>query len=93
MVTNQTIKAVISGRVQGVFFRAETKKAADRLNVKGYVKNLSNGCVEAVFQADEDTLEKMIHWCYQGSPGSAVSAVDTVPWPEPEVFSAFDIRY
>ncbi|MCF6247750.1 MAG: acylphosphatase [Desulfobacula sp.] len=93
MQNNLTIKAIISGRVQGVFYRVETKKAADLFNVKGYVRNLPDGCVEAVFQADKETLEKMAQWCYQGSPGSAVNDVDIQTDLVSQAFISFDIRY
>ncbi len=93
MSNNMAVKTLISGRVQGVFYRAETKKAADCLTVKGYVKNLPNGCVEAVFQADKVTIEKMIEWCYQGSPGSLVNDIDTSTHSVSEPYTSFDILY
>ena len=93
MTGNKAIKAVISGRVQGVFYRAETKKAADRLGVNGWVRNLPNGCVEAVFQADDQTIDQMLAWCRRGSPGAVVSGIVTESCPVPEDFDSFNIRY
>jgi acylphosphatase len=87
------IKVIIQGRVQGVFFRAETQKAARLLNLRGYVKNLGDGSVEAVFQGEEDAVKKMITWCNTGSPASRVDHVLS----EPAIFNPdsddFDILY
>ncbi len=84
----------ISGRVQGVFFRAETKKAADQLGVCGWVRNRKDKTVEAFFQGGKKDVEAAIKWCYSGSPYSRVSDVD-VRWEEKhEVeLTGFDIRY
>ena len=70
---------IIKGRVQGVFFRAYTRDEAKRLNLKGWVKNLTDGSVEALFTGDKESINQMIHWCHQGSPNSCVSDV-TVIW-------------
>jgi len=83
----------ISGRVQGVFFRAETKKAADQSGVCGWVRNRKDKTVEACFQGRKKDVEAAIKWCYTGSPYSRVSNVD-VRWEEEEAeFKEFDIRY
>lgn len=65
----QRIHLFISGRVQGVFFRAACKEKADRLGIAGWVRNLPDGRVEAVFENTKETVEKMILWCYSRSPG------------------------
>ncbi|RLC20093.1 MAG: DNA polymerase IV, partial [Deltaproteobacteria bacterium] len=54
------IKVIVKGRVQGVFYRAHTQKQADRLGVKGYVKNLPDGSVEAVFEGDPKSVSQMV---------------------------------
>ncbi len=84
----------ISGKVQGVFFRAETKKTADQSGVYGWVRNRKGGTVEAVFQGNQKDVEAAIKWCYAGSPYSRVSDVD-VRWGEKykAEFKGFDIRY
>ena len=87
------VKVTISGRVQGVFYRTSTRDKADELGITGYVKNLANGDVEAVFQADPDTVEQMIQWCYKGPPSSAVQSVVTQKLESPEMFHSFEIRY
>ncbi len=69
--------AIISGKVQGVCFRMETKKKADRNNVYGWVKNRSDGTVEALFEGDKKEVDSVVKWCEQGPMFSNVSAVDT----------------
>lgn len=88
-----TKKVVVSGRVQGVFYRAYTQKAANGLKVKGYVKNLPNGSVEAVFQGTVDQVDQMVAWCNQGSPSSSVTRVDECTITDSENYSNFDITF
>jgi acylphosphatase len=57
---------IIEGRVQGVFFRQHTEDLALRLGVKGWVKNRRDGCVEAVFEGDQDKVDQIIQWCHRG---------------------------
>ena len=73
--------AIVSGRVQGVFFRMETKRAADRLGVYGWVRNLKDGNVEAVFEGDQDRVQAVLDWCRQGPPSAAVTEVKAT-WHE-----------
>ncbi|MDD5154776.1 MAG: acylphosphatase [Thermodesulfobacteriota bacterium] len=84
---------IINGRVQGVFFRYATQEEATRLGLKGWVKNRRDGQVEAVFEGDEATVEKMLKWCHQGPPHAVVNKVD-VNWEDYKGESdRFDIRY
>ncbi|MEM3647575.1 MAG: acylphosphatase [Thermoproteota archaeon] len=83
----------VSGLVQGVFFRYETKRLADHLRVKGYVRNLPNGEVEAVFEGEETLVRKMIEFCRRGPPGAKVTGV-RVEWEEYKgEFEGFTIRH
>ncbi|MGO9021735.1 MAG: acylphosphatase [Syntrophobacteraceae bacterium] len=68
----------ITGRVQGVFFRAYTRDAAHRIGVTGWVRNLPDGRVEAVLEGEADKVEKMIEWCREGSPMSRVDRVEVL---------------
>ena len=90
---NIQIKLVITGRVQGVFFRAETKKTADRLGINGYVKNLSDGSVEAVIKGDQASVSQMIEWCRKGPAISKVKSVKTEEISSVSHFNTFDVRY
>ena len=65
----------ISGRVQGVFFRAETQRAAVCLNLTGWVRNMKDGRVEAVFEGEEPDIDKMLTWCQTGPPHARVDQV------------------
>ena len=71
----------VSGLVQGVYFRHNTKLRAEELGVKGWVKNLRDGRVEAVFEGPREAVERIIEWCRKGPPGARVEAVD-VEWQE-----------
>lgn len=71
----------ISGLVQGVFFRWNTKKMADKLKLSGWVRNLSDGRVEAIFEGDKESIEKMIEWCKKGPPEAIVEKVEII-WEE-----------
>jgi acylphosphatase len=66
----------ITGRVQGVFFRAYTRDAAQMIGVTGWVRNLPDGRVEAVFEGESGKVEKMIEWCGEGSPMSRIEKVE-----------------
>lgn len=83
----------IEGRVQGVFFRAFTREVALALGLHGWVKNLRDGRVEAVFEGDKERIRQAINQCHAGPPGSRVTHIDT-HW---ETFtgdeSGFHIRY
>ncbi len=68
----------ITGRVQGVFFRAYTRDAAQRIGVTGWVRNLPDGRVEAVLEGEMDKVEAMIEWCREGSPLSRVETVEII---------------
>ncbi len=58
------VKVIVTGRVQGVFYRASTKDAADRIGIKGYVKNLPNGSVVAYFEGEKSRVATMVEWCH-----------------------------
>ena len=84
---------IVHGFVQGVWFRASTKDEADRLGVSGWVRNLPDGSVEAVFEGDKKKVEEIIGWCHRGPSGAKVSKVDIVWEPYAREFGHFDIRY
>lgn len=67
----------IRGKVQGVFFRAETQRAAEERKVNGWVRNRPDGSVEAVFEGTEKAVLSMAEWCKSGSPQAVVEDVVT----------------
>jgi len=83
----------IKGRVQGVFFRAFTRDEALRAGVAGWVRNLPDGRVEAVFEGDADKVEHMAAWCREGSPLSRVDQVEMLEEVYDGSLTAFDISY
>ena len=92
---NEKVRAhvVVSGRVQGVFFRAKTQEKAKELGVFGWVKNLSEGRVEAVFEGERDKVEQMVKWAKKGPPGAIGNDLNVV-WEEYQAeFNNFEIRH
>jgi acylphosphatase len=82
----------VSGRVQGVYYRANTRDTARERGVAGWVRNLDDGRVEAVFEGERDAVESMVEWCHDGSPRAQVESVD-VEYGEPEGETGFEVRY
>lgn len=83
----------VSGRVQGVFFRTSAKEEADRLGVLGWVKNLPDGRVEAVFEGDREKVEKIVNWTRRGPIWAKIDDF-SVTWEDyTGEFSNFEIRY
>ncbi|WP_312911850.1 acylphosphatase [Natronosalvus caseinilyticus] len=82
----------VSGTVQGVYYRATTRETAREVGVDGWVKNLDDGRVEAVFEGPEAAVESMVEWCHEGSPAADVSGVE-VEYEEPQGESGFEVRY
>ena len=77
------IKCIVSGRVQGVFFRASTREQALSLGLHGQVKNLSDGRVAVTACGSQDALDAMLDWLWQGPPQAAVSDVQCVACTAP----------
>ena len=72
---------IVSGRVQNVNFRAHTRDEAKRANVDGWVKNLGDGRVEAVFEGTRAGVQRMVSWCYSGPTSAEVEHVE-VEWED-----------
>jgi len=84
---------LISGRVQGVCFRAYAEEEAQSLGLKGWVKNLLDGRVEVVCEGEKDDVERFVEWCHNGPPGARVRDID-VSWETVGgEFDAFTIEY
>ncbi len=73
------VHIVISGIVQGVFFRVETQRAAQKYGVRGWVRNRRDGTVEAVIEGERPDVEKMLDWCRTG-PSRAVVDEVAIEW-------------
>lgn len=86
-------RVVVSGRVQGVWFRASTRDVAQGLGVRGFVRNLPDRRVEAVLQGERAAVERTIAFMREGPPGAAVADV-SVEWRDPtEEFGGFHVRH
>lgn len=81
----------VSGRVQGVFFRDTTRQTAQAEGVDGWVRNLEDGRVEAVFEGAPDAVDAMIEFCHEGSPAANVTSVDA-EYGDPEGIEGFRVR-
>jgi acylphosphatase len=81
----------VSGQVQGVNFRGATQQEAERLGLNGWVRNLQDGRVEAVFEGDSETVWQMIDWCENGPSSADVDDV-SVEQETPEGLSGFEVR-
>lgn len=86
------LEVVISGRVQGVWFRASTRDQARRLGLSGWVRNLPDGRVEAVLEGEESRLQAMLDWCHAGPPGARVDHVEVRRGVATGEFEGFDVR-
>jgi len=83
----------ISGRVQGVFFRQNTQKKAKQLEIFGWVRNLSDGRVEAVFEGEKEKVKEMIDWVKKGPIFARVDKTDFVWENFKKEFNNFEIKY
>lgn len=87
------VHLIITGRVQGVWFRANTQKKAKALDLTGWVKNLPDGQVEAVFEGEQEKIGQIIEWCKKGPSFARVDDVQ-IQWETPRGdFTAFTITY
>lgn len=83
----------VSGRVQGVFFRSEARYEARKRGVNGWVRNLPDDRVEAVFEGEEENVKKLLEFCRRGPTGAKVTGTD-VTWENYSgVFRDFEIRF
>lgn len=84
-------KLNVSGKVQGVFFRASTKDAADALGIKGFVRNEPDGSVYIEAEGEEEKLNQFMEWCRFGTPRSKVEKVAIIEG-EAQGFTSFQVK-
>ena len=82
---------LVSGRVQGVFFRDTCRRVAWEAGVAGWASNLPDGRVEVVVEGDPGSVAAVVQWCHEGTPYSSVESVE-VTEEKPEGASGFSIR-
>ena len=84
-------RVLVAGRVQGVWFRDSMRREAERLALAGWVRNLPDGRLEAVFEGDDEAVERLTAWCNRGPSGARVTGVEERDEP-PEGARGFVIR-
>lgn len=87
------VHVIISGRVQGVWFRANTKQKAEQLGLTGWIRNTSDGRVEAVFEGEEKIVKEMIQWCRKGPSLAKVENVEVKNQNLTDNYDNFSVRY
>lgn len=85
-MTFKGLHVYVTGRVQGVYFRQNTVDEAERLGLTGWVKNLYDGRVEALFEGESELIDQMLEWCRQGP---SMSRITNVEYYEKEYTGAF----
>lgn len=93
MADKKRLRLVIEGLVQGVNFRMETARAAEKIGVYGWVRNKSDGTVEAVIEGDAPEVDQMLQWCRKGPRVAQVTHVDVAEESYTGEFRDFSIRY
>ena len=89
----QRIRLLVTGKVQGVFFRQTLKVMAKKNDIFGWVKNLEDGRVEAVLEGDEDKVSILVKWVHRGPANARVEDVNTYNEKFTREFSTFDVLY
>jgi acylphosphatase len=84
---------VIKGDVQGVFFRSRTRQEAKKRNVTGWVRNLPDGRVEAIFEGEETDVKELVDFCRKGPPGAKVASISVTVDSYAGEFGSFEIAY
>jgi acylphosphatase len=92
-MSNKRVRIVVTGRVQGVFFRQSLKIIAKKNNIFGWVKNLKDGSVESVLEGNTENVRKTIDWAHIGPANSIVDNVEIHNEKFITEFSKFDILY
>ena len=86
-------KLIIKGIVQGVSFRYYTQREARKYGVAGWVRNLPDGSVAALFEGEEEDVEAMIQWCRHGPPGARVTQLIAQPEEYQGEFQSFSVTF
>jgi acylphosphatase len=85
------VKILVSGRVQGVYFRAFTQNKAKQLGVKGSARNLPDGRVEIIAEAEKGAIEDFIQWCHKGPVTARVDHIEMTELQPDEQLTSFDV--
>lgn len=92
-MTNQRVRIVVTGKVQGVFFRQAMKIMAKKSHISGWVKNLKDGRVEAVIEGEDMNVNKIVEWCHGGPANARVEDVEIINEEFTGEFDEFVVLY
>ncbi len=92
-MSNQRIRIIVTGKVQGVFFRQALKVMAKKNDIFGWVKNLENGRVEAILEGDEEKINRLVEWSHGGPANARVEDVEIHNEKFSGEFTKFDVLY
>ena len=91
-MSEKRVQVIISGRVQGVGFRASCQREAQAAGVRGWVSNRWDGSVEALFEGSTEAVDRMVSWCRRGPRMAEVARVDVAEASEPAPAGSFRVR-
>ena len=89
---SEQVRLLITGRVQGVFFRTSTRKQATILSINGWVRNLPGGQVEVLAEGEGEAVKNLITWCHKGPPGAYVEEIKITKMQSDQQYIDFVIR-
>lgn len=92
MSDRRRVHVHVSGTVQGVYFRATTREEAQKRDIDGWVRNLPDGRVEAIFEGPPGDVTEMVEFCHDGSPGARVETVEVTD-EDPQGEAGFEVRW
>jgi len=93
MMENTRVRLIIEGRVQGVWFRESTRREAERLGVRGWVRNRREGTVEVLAEGPKENVRKLVDWCHHGPPSARVMRVNETEESFQAEYGSFDVVY
>jgi acylphosphatase len=93
MMENARVRLIIEGRVQGVWFRESTRREAERLGVRGWVRNRREGTVEVIAEGPIENVRKLVEWCHHGPPSAQVIRVNETGERFQGEYGSFDVVY
>jgi len=91
LINHTRVHIIVSGKVQGVYYRQNTAQKAQELGIVGWVRNLSDGRVESVMEGLDVDIDKMLSWCKSGPKDALVTEIEIMNEEYKKEFSTFDI--
>ncbi len=92
-MAKKRVHVFVSGRVQGVYYRQQALKIAGELGISGWVRNLMDGRVEAIFEGSEESVDKIVEWCKKGPSYARVINIEILEEKYKNEFEKFRVTY